>query len=386
MSTFPWGTTRKVGIVGRLALFDLHVTLTSLSCWPRQAALGHDLHRKQGSPRRGARLLYWRRLVDVLEVCRELSLFGYVQVGHGNGDDVGRVSGRARAEDCRRQRPRALRVPTGGSLSETANRIGEQRITYASLARLRPSLCPRPPHPPPPPPTHTHTRTLAHHARVKQPIGAAGEASGGFMANVKVGGTVKPGSQQQWFTRDSTMSSVNAGVWNMVCEFSRRSAYVRWGRQPQPQPQPQRQPRTTHPRCSSPFLPDTGVEGAPASHCGSGGDSGPVTTVKLTPRISEKPFITFDQTSGKYSLQIPRLKTGSSGADHDGSGATSVPFEQVYVSDPKDTASALNAKLAQGLHVVLSPGICRYSCGRERSVSTTQRLTQPTRQTSWTSP
>ena len=148
------------------------------------------------------------------------------------------------------------------------------------------------------------------------PISAAGEASGGFMANVKVAGKVAPGSQQQWFTRDSTLGSVNAGVWNMVY---------------------------------------TGVDGAPATHCGSGGASGPVTSVEFTPRISEKPFIIFE--SGKYSLQIPRVKTNSKGTDYSGDGTTSVPFEQVYVSDPEDTASVINAKLAEGLHVVLTPGV-----------------------------
>ena len=63
------------------------------------------------------------------------------------------------------------------------------------------------------------------------PIPAAGEASGGYMANVKVGTAlrtaanataadglrgVSPGSQQQWFSRDSTVGAWGGGVWNMV--------------------------------------------------------------------------------------------------------------------------------------------------------------------------
>lgn len=73
------------------------------------------------------------------------------------------------------------------------------------------------------------------------PSPAAGEASGGFMANVQVGASVRvgsgltpaampsrgrstarldsvvPGSQQQWFSRDSTFTSGwEGGVWNMV--------------------------------------------------------------------------------------------------------------------------------------------------------------------------
>ena len=75
---------------------------------------------------------------------------------------------------------------------------------------------------------------------------------------------VAPGSQQQWFARDSTVNNFTGGVWNMV--FS-------------------------------------GVEGAPASHCGNKG-AVPTTTVAQTPTISEKPYITIDPTSGKYSLQV----------------------------------------------------------------------------------
>ncbi len=181
------------------------------------------------------------------------------------------------------------------------------------------------------------------------PIQAAGEASGGYAANVQVSGgakagtmiprrrssaninatrrdrtdvdivegTVAPGSQQQWMMRDSTISKWGGGVWNMVF---------------------------------------TGVEGAPASHCGDKNAGGsPFTTVDATPTISEKPYITF--ADGKYALQIPPLKTASSGANFDTAGTTAVDFSQVYVTQPSDTAAAINAKLAQGLHVVLSPAI-----------------------------
>jgi hypothetical protein len=162
------------------------------------------------------------------------------------------------------------------------------------------------------------------------PIPAAGEASGGYMANMKVGASmkvhnkhagdgsgVKPGSQQQWFSRDSTVSSWQGGVWNMV--FS-------------------------------------GVEGAPPSHCGSANKTGPYTTIDKTPTISEKPYITID-ASGKYSLQVPPLKTKSSGANFDTAGTTSVGFENVYVTKPTDTAAIINSKLAAGLHIVFSPAI-----------------------------
>lgn len=172
------------------------------------------------------------------------------------------------------------------------------------------------------------------------PEPAAGEASGGFMANVKVGGGVKThrlqtgtdivelvasgvvsGSQQQWFTRDSSVASWTGGVWNMV--FS-------------------------------------GVEGAPPSHCGPApapapASEGPFTTIDRTPSIAEKPFITID-ADGKFWLQVPILRTDSRGADFT-LGSTSVDFDRVYVTSPTDSAATINAKLAAGLHIVFSPAI-----------------------------
>jgi hypothetical protein len=43
-----------------------------------------------------------------------------------------------------------------------------------------------------------------------------GWASGGYIADSRVTGNINPCSQQQWFTRDSTIGSWNGSVWNMV--------------------------------------------------------------------------------------------------------------------------------------------------------------------------
>jgi hypothetical protein len=149
------------------------------------------------------------------------------------------------------------------------------------------------------------------------PAQAAGYSSGGYMSNSRVEGQCQSGSQQQWFTRNSELKGGwQSGVWNMV------------------------------------FV---GTKGAPASHCGSG-TPGPYTTVDSTPTIAEKPFITIDST-GKFSLQIPAAKHNTSGVDWD-TPATTVGFELVYVADnTTDTAASINAQLAAGNHVVLSPGI-----------------------------
>ena len=43
-----------------------------------------------------------------------------------------------------------------------------------------------------------------------------GASSGGFMADCKIEGTVFSGSQQQWFTRNSSINKWVGGIWNMV--------------------------------------------------------------------------------------------------------------------------------------------------------------------------
>lgn len=153
------------------------------------------------------------------------------------------------------------------------------------------------------------------------PIGPAGMSSGGYMANVEVNGTAKPGSQQQWFGRDSTVANWVGGVWNMVF---------------------------------------TGVDGAPATHCGNT-NSTPSTNVPTTPIISEKPYITINSTTGKYFLQIPPLKTGSRGSEFDTERTRKVDFARVYVTKLTDDAKTINEKLAKGLHIIFSAGIYKIN-------------------------
>jgi len=99
----------------------------------------------------------------------------------------------------------------------------------------------------------------------------AGFASGGYMADVDISGAVQSGSQQQWLSRNSKWGQWNGGVWNMV--FS-------------------------------------GCENAPASHCGHE-SNGPFTTIKATPLIAEKPYIT--ELSDKWTLNVPKYETNKVG-------------------------------------------------------------------------
>lgn len=161
----------------------------------------------------------------------------------------------------------------------------------------------------------------------------AGFSSGGFLGNSVIRGKVSSGSQQQYLARNSQVDSWKDGVWNEV------------------------------------FV---GTINAPASHCGMDQESGakPFVTVDAAPLMAEKPFISIEPT-GKYNLNIPRVQQNYRGWNYD--AVDTVGFEQVYVADAsKDTAQSINAKLATGLHVVLSPGI--YDLTEPIRVSSNQVL------------
>jgi len=147
---------------------------------------------------------------------------------------------------------------------------------------------------------------------------AAGFSSGGFMGNSLVKGNVSSGSQQQYLARNSQVGGWADGVWNEV------------------------------------FV---GTVNAPTGHCGMDPETGakPFVTIPASPLIAEKPFISIS-SSGRYQLNIPRPLQNAVGLNYQ--DVDQVDFDEVFVADPAiDTAQTINAKLAQKLHVVLSPGI-----------------------------
>lgn len=158
------------------------------------------------------------------------------------------------------------------------------------------------------------------------PAEEAGYASGGFLANALVDGNMQTGSQQQFLTRNAEVENgIPQGVWNMV------------------------------------FV---GVKGSPQAHCGNNNGTQPNVVVDSTPStLAEKPFVTTDD-QGLFYLTVPAVAPeGRVGTDWNSDGSTNsddqkIPFSQVYVADNEtDSAASINAKLSEGLHVVLSPGI-----------------------------
>ncbi|MFJ2273368.1 coagulation factor 5/8 type domain-containing protein [Streptomyces sp. NPDC087866] len=141
-----------------------------------------------------------------------------------------------------------------------------------------------------------------------------GWASGGYIADSKIDGQVGPYSQQQWYTRDSSIGSWGNGVWNMT--FS-------------------------------------GVEGAPAQSF----PEPPYTTLDNTPVSREKPFLYLD--GNDYKVFVPAKRTNARGTSW-GNGTPqgdSIPLDQFYVVKPGASAETINAAVDQGLHLLFTPGI-----------------------------
>ncbi|MFG3135274.1 coagulation factor 5/8 type domain-containing protein [Streptomyces sp. NPDC048211] len=141
-----------------------------------------------------------------------------------------------------------------------------------------------------------------------------GWASGGYIADSKIDGQVGPYSQQQWYTRDSSIGGWGNGVWNMT--FS-------------------------------------GVEGAPAQSF----PEPPYTTLENTPVSREKPFLYLD--GNDYKVFVPAKRTNARGTSW-GNGTPqgeSIPLDQFYVVKPGATAETINAAVQQGLHLLFTPGV-----------------------------
>ncbi|MFY1635051.1 adenylyl cyclase [Solwaraspora sp. WMMB335] len=140
-------------------------------------------------------------------------------------------------------------------------------------------------------------------------------ASGGFIADSRLPATTN-GSQQQWLTRNSEIESWSNGVWNQVF---------------------------------------TGVVGAPDD---AAFPDPPYTTLATTPLSREKPYLFVDARGG-YQVRVPAVQRGSLGVSW-GDGLTpgrSIPIRDFFVATPADPIHMINRQLAQGRHLLLTPGV-----------------------------
>jgi hypothetical protein len=145
-------------------------------------------------------------------------------------------------------------------------------------------------------------------------------ASGGFIADSKVSGSLNFYGNQQFLTRNSSIGAANGcpnGLWNMVY---------------------------------------SGVQGAPSPVFT--GQCQQNTVLAASPVTEEEPFLYAD-SSGNYQVFVPAVQHNTSGTSW-GSGTeagTSIPFSRFFVANPAMPAAEISAALAQGKNLILSPGV-----------------------------
>ncbi|GAA1950682.1 RICIN domain-containing protein [Kitasatospora viridis] len=138
-------------------------------------------------------------------------------------------------------------------------------------------------------------------------------SSGGYIGDSRISGQINSGSQQQYLTQDTAMGSWAGSNWNMV------------------------------------FVGDNG---APAQSFPT------YTTVPQSPTVREKPYLYADST-GLYHVMVPGLRTDAAGPDWTGGSTpgSSLPISSFYVVKAGDTAQTINAALASGLDLLVTPGV-----------------------------
>ena len=141
-----------------------------------------------------------------------------------------------------------------------------------------------------------------------------GWASGGFLADSKVDGTVYAGPQQQWFSRNDDIGRWDGGSWNMM------------------------------------FV---GVHNAPEGKF----PQNPNTVMNETPLVREKPYLTFAQ--GKFGVKVPRLKAHRVGVSWlEGKGSDdNLSLDHFYVVKPDDHSESINQALKEGKNLLFTPGV-----------------------------
>ncbi|MFE5973178.1 discoidin domain-containing protein [Streptomyces sp. NPDC056460] len=141
-----------------------------------------------------------------------------------------------------------------------------------------------------------------------------GWASGGYIADSKIDGQIGNYSQQQWYTRESTIGGWSNSVWNQT--FS-------------------------------------GVEGAPATSF----PEPRYTTLDTTPVSREKPYLYLDGNEYKVFAPAKRVNARGTSWANGAPQGESVPLSQFYVVKPGATAATINQALSQGLHLLFTPGV-----------------------------
>jgi hypothetical protein len=144
-------------------------------------------------------------------------------------------------------------------------------------------------------------------------------ASGGYLGDSALNGSVVNGSQQQFYVRDSSLGGWSNGVWNQV--FS-------------------------------------GTIGAPPQSF----PSPPYTTLATTPASRERPFLY--QGDDGLRVFVPTARTDSAGTTWQAgpTAGRSLALSDFFVARPSDSVQEINAQLARGRDLLFTPGV--YDVGR----------------------
>ncbi|WP_406290771.1 RICIN domain-containing protein [Streptomyces sp. NBC_00209] len=151
------------------------------------------------------------------------------------------------------------------------------------------------------------------HVRGNLKLDDGGWSSGGFISDSKVDGQIQSGSQQQFLTKNTRMGSWSGSNWNMV------------------------------------FVGD---QGAPAQSFPT------YTTVASAPVNREKPFLYVDD-AGAWKVFVPAAQTNASAttwSDKNQAGS-SLPLDDFYIAKPGASAADMNAALAAGKNLLVTPGV-----------------------------
>jgi hypothetical protein len=153
------------------------------------------------------------------------------------------------------------------------------------------------------------------HVRGSLALSDGGWSSGGFIADSKIDNQIQSGTQQQFLTRNSQMGSWTGANWNQV------------------------------------FVGD---QGAPANSF----PSPPYTTVASSPVVAEKPYLYVD-SAGAYRVFVPGVRSNSSGTSWAGGtpAGTSMSLSRFSIVRPGDSAATINAALAAGQNLLVTPGV-----------------------------
>jgi hypothetical protein len=152
-------------------------------------------------------------------------------------------------------------------------------------------------------------------------------SSGGFIADSLIDGEVNSLTQQQFLSRNDGWGQWQGSNWNMVF--------------------------VGDPQAPAPSWPEGNGKGG----LGNNGTP-PMTVVTATPVVREKPFLYLDD-NGNYLVMVPALKTSSAGYSWAAGTPPGSPvsIDNFYIAKPStDTAATLNAALAAGNHLLLTPG------------------------------